>query len=63
MELTREEKRMATIIKNYGSWEAYVEQQKQSGSKGGKTTGASKSRGREHYVAIGRKGGLSRGKK
>jgi hypothetical protein len=34
--MTPQEKRKATIIKKYGSWELYLETQRKSGSKGGK---------------------------
>ena len=53
----KEKKRQATIIRKYGSLEAFRELQRQGGRKGGKASGDSKLRGdREYYSRIGKMG-------
>ena len=54
----REKKRQETIIRRYGSLEAFRELQRQGGRKGGKATGDSKRRGDSDYYS--RIGKLSR---
>lgn len=46
-----EKKRQETIIRKYGSLEAFRELQRQGGRKGGKATGDSKRRGDSEYYA------------
>ena len=56
-----EKKRQETIVRKFGSLEAFREIQRQGGRKGGKATGESKLRGdKEYYSAIGKKGVESR---
>ena len=51
----KEKKRQATIIRKYGSLEAFRELQRQGGRKGGKASGESKLRGdKEYYAKIAR---------
>ena len=53
----KEKKRQATIIRKYGSLEAFRELQRQGGRKGGKASGESKLRGdKEYYSRIGKMG-------
>ena len=53
----KEKKRQATIIRKFGSLEAFREIQRQGGRKGGKATGDSKRRGdSEYYSRIGKMG-------
>lgn len=47
----KEKKRQATIIRKYGSLEAFRELQRQGGRKGGKASGDSKRRGDSDYYA------------
>ena len=47
----KERKRQATIIRKYGSLEAFRELQRQGGRSGGKATGDSKRRGDSEYYA------------
>ena len=56
-----EKKRQATIIRKFGSLEAFRELQRQGGRKGGKASGDSKRRGdSEYYSRIGRIRGKKR---
>lgn len=60
---TRAEKLKQAGIKRYGSEAKWREAIAAQGSKGGKTKGAVKRRGdKEYYKAIGKQGGLNRGK-
>ena len=53
----KEKKRQATIIRKFGSLEAFRELQRQGGRKGGKASGDSKRRGdSEYYAKIARMG-------
>ena len=53
----KEKKRQATIIRNFGSLEAFRELQRQGGRKGGKASGDSKRRGdSDYYSRIGKLG-------
>ena len=53
----KEKKRQETIIRKYGSLEAFRELQRQGGRKGGKASGDSKRRGdSEYYSRIGKMG-------
>ena len=58
-----EKKRQATIIRKYGSLEAFREIQRQGGRKGGKATGDSKRRGDSEYYSKISKVGKKRGDK
>ena len=63
-ELTRAEKMKQAGIRLHGSEKAWRDFLAQMGSSGGKKTGESKKRGsKEYYQAIGKRGGLNRGKK
>lgn len=46
-----QKKRQATIIRKYGSLEAFRELQRQGGRKGGKASGDSKRRGDSDYYS------------
>ena len=53
----KEKKRQATIIRKFGSLEAFRELQRQGGRKGGKASGESKRRGdSDYYSRIGKLG-------
>jgi len=53
----KEKKRQETIIRKYGSLEAFKELQRQGGRKGGKASGDSKRRGdSDYYSRIGKLG-------
>ena len=56
-----EKKRQETIIRKYGSLEAFRELQRQGGRKGGKATGDSKRRGDSDYYSRIAKLGKKRG--
>ena len=57
----KEKKRQATIIRKYGSLEAFRELQRQGGRNGGKATGDSKRRGdSDYYAKIARMGRKAR---
>ena len=47
----KERKRQETIIRKFGSLEAFRELQRQGGRKGGKATGESKRRGDSDYYS------------
>jgi len=59
-EQTPLEKRKASIIKKYGSWEAYKEKQAAHGSDGGKKSGNRPFRNKEFARQAGKKGAESR---
>lgn len=53
----KEKKRQETIIRKFGSLEAFRELQRQGGRKGGKASGESKRRGdSDYYSRIGKLG-------
>lgn len=59
----KEKKRQETIIRKFGSLEAFRELQRQGGRKGGKASGDSKRRGDSDYYSrigkLGKKPGVS----
>ena len=57
----KEKKRQATIVRKFGSLEAFREIQRQGGRKGGKATGDSKRRGDSEYYSRISKVGKKRG--
>ena len=57
----KEKKRQATIVRKFGSLEAFREIQRQGGRKGGKATGESKRRGDSEYYSRISKVGKKRG--